>query len=79
MKNKNLITLSLLIFLSILVSILSYNHIYEYIIIVTFALKFILVAFNFMDMKNAHVFWKILIILFISILFSTIGIMKTNV
>lgn len=79
MKNKNLITLSLLIFLSILVSILSYNHIYEYIIIVAFALKFILVAFNFMDMKNAHVFWKILIILFISILFSTIGIMKTNV
>ena len=34
-------------------------------ILVLAALKFIGVAFNFMDLKKAHVFWKVLIVSFL--------------
>ena len=78
MKKKNLITLVVLIALSLLVAVLSKNEIVKSILILIFAIKFILVSFSFMEMKHAHTFWKTLIILFITILFSILLIMKNS-
>jgi len=76
MKNSNLITILILVILSILVAILSQNVVLKSFLLIVFVIKFLLVAFNFMEMKYAHTFWKVLIIIFITGLFSTIMIMK---
>ncbi len=76
MKNSNLITILILVILSILVAILSQNVVLKSFLLIVFVIKFLLVAFNFMEMKYAHTFWKVLIIIFITGLFSTILIMK---
>ncbi len=76
MKNSNLITILILVILSILVAILAQNVVLKSFLLIVFVIKFLLVAFNFMEMKYAHTFWKVLIIIFITGLFSTIMIMK---
>ena len=76
MKNSNLITILILVILSILVAILSQNVVLKSFLLIVFVIKFLLVEFNFMEMKYAHTFWKVLIIIFITGLFSTIMIMK---
>ena len=76
MKKSNLITIIVLIILSALVAIFSQNEALKSFLLIVFVIKFLLVAFNFMEMKYAHTFWKVLIIIFITGLFSTIMIMK---
>ena len=39
-------------------------------------IKFLLVAFNFMELKNAHIFWKSSIIIFAIIFLTTITIIS---
>ena len=76
MKKKDLITLGILILFTFLSAITSNNNSgFKYIIIVILALsfgKFILVVFNFMELKKANIFWKISIVGFLMIFIITI-------
>lgn len=67
MKNTATLTWIILIVLTItsaLVSNLESKYV-VFIILILSALKFFGIAFQFMEMKKAHVFWKTLIIGFI--------------
>ncbi|OUR92318.1 hypothetical protein A9Q87_07495 [Flavobacteriales bacterium 34_180_T64] len=46
------------------------------IILVLAVLKFIGIAFQFMELKKAHVFWKIIVCIFLFIFLSTILIVN---
>ena len=68
------ITLTIL-FLLTLASMLMSNKVSEYtipIILILAAIKFIGIAFNFMELKKAHVFWKISTLAFLVIFIGTI-------
>jgi hypothetical protein len=76
MKTKQLLIIwILLLFLTLVTAAISnyYTHSsYVVEIIITIAvLKFIAVSFYFMEIKNAHLFWKISILTFL-LIFSTI-------
>lgn len=43
-----------------------------FIITLLFILKFILVAFYFMEIKAAHAFWKIAILIFVAIFWGSV-------
>ena len=64
MTKQNIITWIILLVLTVvagLISIVSLTYIIPLILLLA-VLKFIGVAFNFMEMKKAHVFWKLLLI-----------------
>jgi len=64
MTKQNIITWILLLVLTVISGLVS-NAALTYvipIIMILAVLKFMGVAFNFMEMKKAHVFWKILIV-----------------
>ncbi len=64
MQNKLNITFITLVVLTITTALLSNNHKVAFGFIITIALvKFWMVAFNFMELKIAHVFWKSLIVI----------------
>ena len=69
MKKKDIYTLGLLIILTILTAFFSNNYSsFKYITLTILGLsviKFLLVAFNFMELKKANSFWKFLIIAFL--------------
>lgn len=63
-----LIILIILTALSALVSSLLINSTYTVAIIILLSiLKFIGVSFYFMELKNAHIFWKVSIVAFLTI------------
>ena len=65
---KVLIVLILLTAVSALVSGKLFNSTYTVAIIILLSiLKFIGVSFYFMELKNAHVFWKTSILVFVSL------------
>jgi len=66
---KTLIVLIFLTVLSAFISTLDANYVIAAIMILA-VLKFIGVSFFFMDIRKAHVFWKIIIVLFL-LFFST--------
>ena len=71
---KTIITLSVLVLLTIIsaiISALEINNI-AFAIILLAGLKFIGVSFYFMDLKQAHPFWKGSIIFFLALIFTTI-------
>jgi heme/copper-type cytochrome/quinol oxidase subunit 4 len=71
---KTIITLGILVLLTIISTIISEldrNNI-VFVIILLAALKFIGVSFYFMDLKQAHTFWKGSIIFFLTLIFTTI-------
>lgn len=71
---KTIITLIVLVLLTIIsaiVSVLEINNI-AFTIILLAGLKFIGVSFYFMDLKQAHTFWKGSIIFFLTLIFTTI-------
>ncbi len=69
MKKKDIYTLGLLIILTFLTALFSTNfNSFKYVtfaILVLSAIKFLLVTFNFMDLKHANPFWKVLIITYL--------------
>ena len=67
--NKSIVTLSILVGLTILTAIISnIGGSYASISIIGLGvLKFLGVTFYFMEMKKAHIFWKVAIILFLMI------------
>lgn len=46
------------------------------VILILSVIKFLFVSFQFMELKKAHTFWKILILLFLTIFVSIILIIK---
>ena len=69
MTKQNIITWILLLVLTVVAGFVSSTLLTFIIPLILFlaVLKFIGVAFNFMEMKKAHVFWKILIIGYLAI------------
>ena len=71
MKKKDIITLAILTVLTIATALLAttFNSI-KYVAFFILALsivKFVLVAFQFMELKKAHVFWKVFLLAYLSI------------
>jgi hypothetical protein len=66
MNKKDIYTYTLLLFITILTAFFASSFtdikIIGIIILLLSALKFILVAFNFMELKKAHSFWKMLLL-----------------
>ena len=79
MKKKDSLTLILLILLTVITSIISgfYNKLgIIYIAILGLsALKFLAVSFQFMELKKANSFWKVLISTFLIIFIGIISIL----
>jgi len=77
MRNKDIYTLTLLIFLTIITAIISVNYnnfsFVSIIILGLSGIKFLAVSFQFMELKKANSFWKILIS---ALLFIIIGIIS---
>ncbi len=73
MTKRNFITWALLMFLTVLAGLVSSSSMPSVrpIILLLAALKFMGVAFAFMEMQESNVFWKILIVSYV-ILFSGI-------
>ena len=76
---KNSITLGILLLLTILVSVASaqmQQGTYLVILIMGLAMaKLLLVAFQFMELKKAHLFWKGSIVFFAFIIFTGVGVL----
>lgn len=76
MKKEIIITWFLLLILTVISAIVSeyyFNGDYLVQIIILLAvLKFIGVALNFMELKKAHVFWRILLIIFLALFYIAI-------
>ncbi len=71
MQKKDIYTLTILIFLTITTAFFSNYYsdlkLVGLIILVLSGIKFVLVAFQFMELKKAHNFWKGLIIAFLTV------------
>ncbi len=71
MRKNDIITLGLLIVLTTITALFATVwHSVKYvamIILVLSEIKFMLVAFQFMELKKAHVFWKILVVTYLII------------
>lgn len=66
MVRKNTIVLGILVLLSVSTSFFSVHYLnIVFLILFLSGIKFLLVAFQFMELKKAHPFWKILTIIFI--------------
>ncbi len=78
MKNTTTISLIVLLILTLTVGILSsfeqVNSTWFMLILGLSCVKFLIVAFQFMDLKEAHVAWKIILGTYIFIFFSAISI-----
>jgi hypothetical protein len=76
MRKKDIYTLSTLLILTIITATFS-NNFYDfyhiiYIILVLSCAKFLLVAFNFMELKRAHTFWKVSLTAYLVLFIATI-------
>ena len=75
MRKNDIYTLSLLILLTIATALFSNSgNNFKYVMFIILGLsitKFLLVVFNFMELKKANVFWKTTVIIYL-IIFSTI-------
>ena len=71
MEKKDIYTYFALLVLTAITAYFANNYygikIFSILILVLSGIKFLLVAFNFMELKKAHPFWKVLIISFLSI------------
>ena len=78
MQKKDIYNLVALIGLTILTALFSTQFsslkYVSIIILVLSAFKFILVSFNFMELKKAHAFWKTILIIYLIIFVSVISI-----
>ena len=83
MKNGSTKTLFVLIILTIIVGVLSsFEAVNKNLFILILGLssvKFLLVAFQFMELKKAHVAWKIILVIYLLIFLSIVSLllMKT--
>jgi len=79
MKKKDIYTLIFLILLTVVSAVFAEKSAsVKYIslaVLLLSATKFLLVAFQFMELKKAHIFWKILLISYLSIFLLIVGIL----
>ncbi|MDP1843863.1 MAG: hypothetical protein Q8K64_10615 [Sediminibacterium sp.] len=75
MKNKNILTWILLIVLTLITTIIAGMGSVAYLILVVAALKFLLIAFQFMEFKKAHLFWKATLVIVLIFITGTIIIL----
>jgi Flp pilus assembly protein protease CpaA len=78
MKKTTVYTLLALILLTIstaLISDVSFLKIGALLILGLSCIKFLLVAFNFMELKKAHIFWKIALVSFLVLFILIINIL----
>lgn len=64
MRNQTTISYLILLVLTTLTAIIASNKVLIVAVILTAIVKFWLVAFQFMELKKAHTFWKFSILLF---------------
>ncbi len=78
MKDSNTKTLIILLVLTVAVGILSglesVSPFWFMLILGLSCIKFLLVAFQFMELKKAHAAWKVLIVAYLLIFFSAVSI-----
>ncbi len=78
MKNKYTITYLVLLVLTsttaVFSNIFSGLKAISILILILSALKFLLVAFNFMELKKAHLFWKVLLLIYLSVFVGVISV-----
>ncbi len=78
MRKKDIYTLLILIIITTLTAIIATNFdAIKYISLTVLGLsviKFLAIAFQFMELKKAHIFWKILLITYLSIFVLIIGV-----
>ncbi|MEE9348721.1 MAG: cytochrome C oxidase subunit IV family protein [Flavobacteriaceae bacterium] len=71
MKKKDIITLGILTVLTVVTALFAtkFNNLKNVAIIILGLsfVKFLLVAFQFMELKKAHIFWKIFLLTYLSI------------
>jgi len=76
MQKKDIITLSFLIGLTIMTAIFSqlkgFGALLPLIILVLSGAKYLLVAFNFMELKKANAFWKTILVVYLAIFITLI-------
>lgn len=79
MQKKDIITLLFLVVLVLVTSLISLNSdglkIVSAAILILSAIKFLTISFQFMELKKAHSFWKILISIFLVFFITTIYIL----
>jgi hypothetical protein len=79
MKKKDIYTLVTLIVFTIITALFATTyHAIKYVTFIILALsivKFLLVAFQFMELKKAHVFWKIILVTYLSLFLIIVMIM----
>ena len=59
LKNKNTISLIILLLLTVITAALASMKSATLLILIIAVTKFLLVAFQFMELKKAHLFWKL--------------------
>jgi uncharacterized membrane-anchored protein len=71
MEKKDIYTYLTLLILTAITAYFANNYygikVFSILILVLSGIKFLLVAFNFMELKKAHSFWKILLVSYLSI------------
>lgn len=78
MRNQITITYLILLVLTTLTAIIASNKVLIVAVILTAIVKFWLVAFQFMELKKAHTFWKFSILLFGTLMGLSILILFTT-
>ena len=80
MAKKDIYTLAGLIILTIVTALFSttFNSIkyVSLIILILSIIKFLLIAFQFMELKKAHSFWKSIVLIYVTLFVVIIGILQ---
>lgn len=76
MNKSNIITYIILLGFTLVASLFPHFSYSIYIIIGIFSIKFLLVGFQFMELKKAHLFWKLSIVGFIFLVMGIIAGLK---
>ena len=80
MEKKDIYTLIALVLLTITTALFSHTKglkLIGFIILALSGIKFLLVAFQFMELKKAHKLWKILLVGLLVIFISAVSIITT--
>jgi uncharacterized membrane-anchored protein len=79
MEKKDIYTYLTLLILTAITAYFANNYYgiktFSVLILILSGIKFLLVAFNFMELKKAHPFWKILLVSYLSIFITIISLL----
>jgi len=79
MERKELYTYLTLLLLTVFTAYFANNYhgikIFSILILILSGIKFLLVAFNFMELKKAHPFWKVLLVSYLTIFITIVSIL----